>query len=302
MHRLSVLLALLVLLNASAGAHEDWCGYDFTLVGVPNSAGDVAFTSLTGMNSSGKIVGGYTNSNPRNGFLLRGAIFEEKIEAPDSAFNNVRGINDKGVIVGFTVLRNGERLAIHRDSDGRLSTFNVPGATLTDAWAISSNGRIVGHYRGNGGPEHGFLWNGRKFQTIDAPFQPRTALRGVNKAGQIVGNSVANDGRAVVPFLLSDGIFTPIQIPDAFIVEVSGINDRGQIVGTFTTSDPATNPSFSTRSFVSQGDDVTFIDAPFPGTQSTSAFGINNRGELVGTVSFADGRQMGFTAAPRTCK
>jgi uncharacterized membrane protein len=60
-----------------------------------------------------------------------------------------------------------------------------------------------------------------------------------------------------------------------------GINDRGQIVGSYTNS-----PSFlPVHGFIMDGSSVTGFD--FPGAYATSAHDINNAGQIVGTRSIA---------------
>jgi uncharacterized membrane protein len=79
-------------------------------------------------------------------------------------------------------------------------------------------------------------------------------------------------------FLLSNGKFTTIDAPGAqpgfeFTV-ASGINPRGDIVGTYIDS------SFNSHGFLLSNGVFTTIDVP--GAVETVAFGINAQGEIVG--------------------
>ena len=75
-------------------------------------------------------------------------------------------------------------------------------------------------------------------------------------------------------FLVSGGTFTQIDVPGAIGTEVRGINDAGQIVGTFYNS---TGPR---HGFLDSGGIFTRID--MPGADWTEAYGINDAGQVVG--------------------
>ena len=80
--------------------------------------------------------------------------------------------------------------------------------------------------------------------------------------------------------------FTTIQVPDSVQTSVASINDRGEIVGTFTAADSSTHGfRLSSRTFES-------IDVP--GATQTFANGINDAGHIVGYYAGADSRLVGF--------
>src|SRR5208337_2095970 len=70
--------------------------------------------------------------------------------------------------------------------------------------------------------------------------------------------------------------FTTINVPDAAWtnVNVNGINDAGQIVGTYQDA------SFNSHGFLGVGGVLTTVDQP--GASSTNVNGINNSGQIVG--------------------
>src|SRR5262249_61850180 len=79
----------------------------------------------------------------------------------------------------------------------------------------------------------------------------------INDRGQILGNYDDNVG---LPhgFLLDHGGFTTIDVsfPNALFTQVSGINNRGQVVGRYLTSNP--DPSDIGNPFLNHG----FIATP----------------------------------------
>jgi uncharacterized membrane protein len=75
--------------------------------------------------------------------------------------------------------------------------------------------------------------------------------------------------------------FTPIDFPGARITEAEGIDNLGQVVGTW--EDPVTRAS---HGFVFSAGVYTSID--FPGALHTTASGINDDGDIVGTYYLSD--------------
>jgi probable HAF family extracellular repeat protein len=96
------------------------------------------------------------------------------------------GINDAGQIVGtFNYccpggFNYGQGFL---DSQGSVSSIDVPGATNTDANAINNAGQIVGSFSDSSGAGHAFLDSGGRFTQIDVPGATRTAAWGINDAG-----------------------------------------------------------------------------------------------------------------------
>src|SRR5437899_2761658 len=79
--------------------------------------------------------------------------------------------------------------------------------------------------------------------------------------------------------------FSTIDFPGAMgSTTANGINDRGQIVGTF-------GGVLGNHGFLL--DKGTFTTIDFPGSVFNVAFGINNRGQIVGSYD-AGGRRHGF--------
>jgi uncharacterized membrane protein len=146
---------------------------------------------------------------------------------------------------------------------------------------------------------HGFLLDEDVFTNIDHPDAvAETAVLGINRRGQIVGGYVDAEG-TVHSFLLDDGVFTPIDHPDAGAATIAwGLNDRGQIVGFYIDADGRGHGFLRDKGRGTRDEGVfTTIDHPDassePGT-GTAAFGINNRGRIVGTYIDAGGTAHGF--------
>jgi uncharacterized membrane protein len=146
---------------------------------------------------------------------------------------------------------------------------------------------------------HGFLLDEDVFTAIDHPDAvAETAVIGINRRGQIVGGYVDAEG-TVLSFLLDDGVFTPIEHPDAGAATIaSGLNDRGQIVGFYIDADGRGHGFLRDKGRGTRDEGVfTTIDHPDAGSEpgtGTAAFGINNRGRIVGLYIDAGGTGHGF--------
>jgi probable HAF family extracellular repeat protein len=84
-------------------------------------------------------------------------------------------------------------------------------------------------------------------------------------------------------YLLSGGTFTTIDVPGAFATFANGINGLGQIVGFSHTIGPPPG----TRGYLLSGGTFTTIDVP--GASCTVASGINGTGQIVGAFQDATG-------------
>jgi probable HAF family extracellular repeat protein len=145
----------------------------------------------------------------------------------------------------------------------------------TRTFGINGAGHIVGDFG-----RHGFLYAGGVYSTIDVPGADFTSVFAVNDNAEMVG--LFGDGAGIHGFLSSSGDFTTIDVSGEGVggtgaTRAYGINAAGEIVGDF---DSATG----THGYVYRNGVFTIID--FPGAYSTSAFGINDNGAIVGTMSF----------------
>ncbi len=128
------------------------------------------------------------------------------------------------------------------------------------------------------------------FSRLAVPGSPSsggTVAFGINDAGQIVGDYI-DAGGTFRGFLLSGGVYTPIDMPGAIATLPLGINDAGQIVGQYPTGS-------GSGGFLLSGGVYTPIAVP--GAIAATARGINASGQIVGDYIAAD-RSGGFLATP----
>lgn len=269
--------------------------FDFVSLILPAPASSSFHIRATGINDLGDIVG-YNGDDFGffMGFLLDRVVFVPvDVPVPGSDFVITRpfGINNRRQIVGSVDLgvRDGHPLgqAGFLLTRGSYQIIFAPftGAHYTELRGINNAGLIVGNYADASGL-HGFLLDDRVFSPIDVPGADSTVVTGINDMKQIVG--VFFHGRSVEGFVLSSGTYTFLEGPSAcFCATPEGINNRGEIVGTYPG-----------HGFLLADGVYTSIDAPFPAI-STMVTSINNRGTMVGWYLVGgSGETRSFLAAP----
>jgi hypothetical protein len=119
-----------------------------------------------------------------------------------------------------------------------------------------------------------------------------------NDSGQTSGSyAVEEDGTIRVHgFLMDKDEVTTIDVPGALLVSALGINDHGQVVGSWSPPDaildPVTGEYEPIHAFVWEAGCATTFDVP--DSIMTAAYEINNRGQIVGNYTDADGVQHGY--------
>jgi len=149
----------------------------------------------------------------------------------------------------------------------------------TGAFGINALGQIVGEFVDANNVQHGFLFSGGRFTTLDdpnagtGPFLFDQAVS-INAGGQIVGAYTDANG-TTHGYLLSGGQYSNVDDPNGVTNFALGINASGLILGNYTDAS-----GVSHGFLLSHGQYTTFDD---PNGVSTLAGGINNSGRVVGT-------------------
>jgi len=210
-----------------------------------------------------------------------------------------------GTVLGLFVLC-GATLAAQTYN---LNAFSVPFVQNSDTYALGINNRgaIVGDiFFVRQHPQLIYVQKGFK-RDADGVFErpitdPNdvghvTVAQAINDSGAIVGeynsSSTSSDG-PIHGFLLSNGVFTDIDVTPGADTYVLGINNKGDFTGyvgpTFNT--------LNTQGFVSSGGQVTIFDVPGTSNQTT-ANGIAEDGTIVGGVYLQNRKyHVGFIRGP----
>ena len=263
--------------------------FGFTTIDVPGAV----FTSATGINPRGDIVGSYVdvvNGVQRShGYVLRDGAFTT-IDFPGAAGTEARGINPSGAIVGDYWLPGEPAVNVHGyllTNHGEFVPVNYPGHTNTIAQRILPDGTILGCRHDNDmmASMRGVVISGDGASEIDAFGSMNNGA--TPDGGRIVGLYTNMMAGRQEGFLIDDGAFTPLVVPGSLSTAAWDINPAGEIVGAYRNA-------AGFHGFVLREDVYEPIDVP--GATATRAFGINPRGNVVGTY-VAGGRTHGFLAS-----
>jgi hypothetical protein len=193
------------------------------------------------------VVGRYdTPDNVAHGYLLRDGTFTT-IDYPYPAgyagtrFTIATGINPRGDIVGryqgTDGLFHGFTLV-----DGEFTTIDHPAGRSIHALGINHRGDLAGYYEDHSRKLHGFQLIDGMYSTIDPPRSIATGgpggIVGLN-AREMVG--FYRTGPGTMPcgcdgqrgFVYKQGAFATVDVPGAVSTSLTGVNRRGDIVGSY---------------------------------------------------------------------
>jgi hypothetical protein len=206
----------------------------------------------------------------------------------DTTFNQLLGITNGGVIVGYygATINKGYTVAPPYGA-GNFTNENFPGSDQTQVVGINNNASsvTVGFYI-TGVATNGFVDQGGTFTNVTNPLSGaagQNQLLGINNSGVAVGfyTDAAGNNQGY-SYNVASKTFTPVALPGSFnavMTTAAGINNAGVVVGFYTDA------GGNVHSFIDQGGAFTTLDAP--GGANTMLTGVNNNGQAVG--SFVDG-------------
>ena len=203
-------------------------GGTFTYLNYPGGYDTIA----GGINDAGVVVGNaYTSSEGAAGFTYQGGSFKT-IQIAGYPDTYAEGIDNAGDIVGgygFGSVNGFEQ------SGTKFRIVTPPcGQGSVAANAINNVGQIVGwtYYNNHAG----FLYQHGKYRTINVPNSLNyTVALGINDSGIVVGWYVGCAPTCTEHgFVLKKGKYLSFDYPAATQTYANGINNAGQIVGSYT--------------------------------------------------------------------
>ncbi len=127
------------------------------------------------------------------------------------------------------------------------------------------------------------------FTSIEAPGATMTHARGINDAGDVVGQYF--DASGVHGFLLRAGKFTTIDAPGAKQTDIWGINSNGDMSGNYNDG--------KAHGFLLSAGKFTSVDCPGDGV--TALYGINSAGDVAGYFTPAGKPSQGVVWSRGVC-
>jgi len=250
----------------------------------------VTLTQALGINAEGDIVGRYQVGSVGHGFLLSEGMFTT-IDYPGgiSGTTQAHGINPEGVVVGLYTdhgtIVGGDAFrtrAYLRDTSGTFTAIDFPGAENTLAIKISPTGQVVGCYHhqdrdfavSGGGTMHGYVYQNGSFESLPVP---GSMNNGITRHGRLIVGVWDPTPTEFHAYKVVDGDYALLDLPSyAVLSDARDVNPSGEIVGFFVDA------SKKFHGFLLNRSGFTPIDFPGADVVSTSAFGINPQGNIVG--------------------
>jgi probable HAF family extracellular repeat protein len=274
---------------------------DQSLTGVGSFGGKI--NAACAINDAGQVTG---YSQDENGNLL-GFIFSRSQPIGSlgtlegSSTSEAFGINSKGTAVGDS--QSGTRN--HRPvlfSNGSVQDLGLGGSNdpdaLETAYAINETGQIVGRHSAGNNAFHAFVFVNGNTTDLSTLGGANGEALAVNKKGQVVGDSDTTEGPAHA------FIFDHSQLKDLGTLPgfdnasySRGINISGDIVGESDSADQK-------RAFLYARGQLAELDKlaenlPEVGFTSLDvAYGINDKGWIVGYGTTSDNQTAAFVAVP----
>jgi probable HAF family extracellular repeat protein len=272
----------LVVLSGGTGLAQGVTG-TFVPIEVPGAQ----LTAARAITDDGRIVGFFTDGNGlTHGFLLvDGSFTSIDVPIPGARSTSALGINSRGDIVGSWDDSNGATHGFVLPAYGTFTVIDFENAILTTAYGINAAGDIVGQYD-TSEKRYGYLRSrAGVFTSIDLPntLGPPsfgTSATKINERGDIVGSYF--DG-TIHGYLLSSGTTTHTQldVPGGVNAQARDINPQGDIVGFYFLGSRIV-------SFMRDrhGNYESFEAPTVQPAAATAAFGVNARGDIVGSYNY----------------
>jgi hypothetical protein len=231
-------------------------------------------------------------------------------DARDETFNQLLGINNAGVIVGYF----GSGAAGHPNKGYTLvppfaqHSFlneNFPRAKQTQVTGLNDNGVTVGFWSKQNtasmtDDNFGFYEQNGRFHDVnfaigDNASPPVDQLLGVNDSGIAVGFFTNSSGQnRGYEYNIRTHRYSRVEIPGQGLgpsLTAAAINNHGDVAGFYNKTSAQVDAFLKLRS-------GRFTTLAYPGASMTQAFGVNDSDEVVGTYTTGTGNAAvthGFT-------
>jgi len=217
-------------------ATSEWHGYIlsggiYTQIDYPDATG----TFLYGLNDLGQVVG--DTAFPSQGFLYDISTHAFTQLTCDSSGVIPIGINNAGVIAGFTNTSQPEGLALV-GSDCR--TIPLVKMLNTYVYGVSASNELVGYLRASDGIDvANFSYIRGAYAKISFPNALRVVVQAISPTGDLLAGYYSPSPGTTAGFLYNGNNLTTLQFPGSSYTSVAGVSSTGEAVGVFISASGA---------------------------------------------------------------
>lgn len=278
------------------------------------------FTGASAINQDGAVVGRYIDkAGTSHGYLLKDGKFTT-IDYPGAVYTNAWGINSQGDIVGVhyedaTKIANSVGAHGFLLQQGAYTALDYPGKFGLIPAHINDAGQIVGCNHDDGPSTgllmgmHGFMFSNNSWSQLSMEM---TMNNGITADGSVIAGLLGDGTGNYHGYLASNGVVLPFDFPFSISTQPWDISPSGdKVVGFYTDAAKKTHGflmwlgdsvhsigTFGLNPQLELIGPFAFVSIDYPGSTSTSAYGINSRGDVVGRYVDAAGNTHGFFYSP----
>jgi probable HAF family extracellular repeat protein len=295
--------------NAAPATHQT--SYRFVTL---DNQRDLTFNQLLGINNHGEIAGYFGSGaagHPNKGYRLYPPFGQRDYvneNFPHSVQTQVTGLNDNGVTVGFWSSMNTASMSNNNfgfwEQNGHYHNADFPtgdaaSPPVDQLLGVNNRGIAVGFFTNSGGLNRGYEYNIRthRFTRVEIPgvrgLGPSLTAAAINNLGDVAGFYNKTSTQVDAFLKRHSGKFITLAYPGAAMTQAFGVNDFGEVVGTYTTG---TGNAAVTHGFTWK--DGKYASVNISGASSTAINGVNDEGDLVGFYTDAKGNTDGLLALP----
>jgi hypothetical protein len=285
-----IALALVCTLPVASHAQGTYTCAHFQFFGPTNIYGNtIPFAGA--LNDSDLIVGEFVYYQSEYGFYSQAGTTFQPFLVKGSSSADLSGVNNAGEAVGSYYISSGSSEGWHGFETASGSTptpINYPASEQTWATGINNQNQIVGYYVPKNEPVTGFTLSNGKYTTLQVEGASETLPTAVNDSGTIVG--WWDSPFSSYPFIYIDGNYTlPAAPSTAGETFFTAINNQGQIAGNYLDADVIPT-AFVGFVYV----DGVYNIVSIPNAKWVELRGINNHGDITGTIMTEAGDQPAF--------
>ena len=240
------------------------------------------------LNNKGLVVGATRAANGAQHAAVweRGRLTDVHNRIDSNAVqSDLRDVNDKLDMVGTLVDPNFQGFLLSGRRVTRIGP--LPGDAFSFAFGLNDSQQVIGNSSGNSGSRQ-FVWQGGQFTILEGLTGQESGVEPV--AIQDAGIVAGSDNLAQRAVIWQHGTVMDIGgLPGSSRNTAGAINDRGQVAGQSTLSDPNVFPQQVTA-FTWEDGVASALPPLFSGVTESHVTGINNHGVVVG-VSLAEGTE-----------